>query len=109
MPKLCKSCKYVFLVFVFKSQIQGHIDRISPKDIRDEDTEIIMGMAFGPAFLKKVYPDAEANGVEPFPYKERQSASASMPATGNGDLQIKFSQALGSVDSILCLLQVAIS
>lgn len=62
--------------------IQTHVDRISPKDIRDEDNELIVGLAFGQDFLAKIYPDADKNGVEPFPFRERKGKMGKMPSTG---------------------------
>ncbi|VDL61177.1 unnamed protein product [Hymenolepis diminuta] len=67
--------------------IKGHIDRISPVDVRDEDNEVICAVAFGPKFLEKVYPDAKKNGVESFEFKERQGKSSFMPSTG-GDILV---------------------
>ncbi|KAL5103073.1 Dye-decolorizing peroxidase YfeX [Taenia crassiceps] len=66
-------------------KIQAHVDRISPKDIRDEDNELIFGLAFGQDFLAKIYPDAAKNGVEPFPFRERKGKMGQMPSTG-GDI-----------------------
>ncbi|KAH9277818.1 putative deferrochelatase/peroxidase YfeX [Echinococcus granulosus] len=68
-------------------KIQAHVDRISPKDIRDEDNELIVGLAFGQEFLAKIYPDADKNGVEPFPFSERKGKVAQMPSTG-GDILV---------------------
>ncbi|VDD82222.1 unnamed protein product [Mesocestoides corti] len=68
-------------------KLQAHIDRVSPVDIRDEDSEIIMSIAFGADFLSKVYPDAVSKGVEPYPFNERKGKSSLMPATG-GDILI---------------------
>nr|CDS33687.1 iron dependent peroxidase [Hymenolepis microstoma] len=67
--------------------IKGHVDRISPLDIRDEDNEVIFAIAFGPEFLDKVYPNAKKNGVEPFEFKERRGKNSTMPSTG-GDILV---------------------
>lgn len=67
--------------------IKAHVDRISPLDLRDEDNEVIFGVAFGPKFLEKVYPDAKKNGVEPFVFNERKGRTSSMPSTG-GDILV---------------------
>ncbi|BHF81717.1 hypothetical protein SprV_0802485000 [Sparganum proliferum] len=68
-------------------KLKTHIDRISPTDIRDEDSEIIFAIGFGPDLLKEVYPEASKRGVEPFNYKARTFKGGSMPATG-GDIWI---------------------
>nr|VZH99687.1 unnamed protein product [Spirometra erinaceieuropaei] len=65
----------------------AHIDRISPADLRDEDSEIILAIGFGPDLLKEVYPEASKRGVESFNYKARTFKGGSMPATG-GDIWI---------------------
>ncbi|VDO13650.1 unnamed protein product [Rodentolepis nana] len=67
--------------------IKDHVDRISPLDIRDEDNEVIFGIAFGPEILEKIYPNAKKNGVEPFEFKERKGKNSSMPSTG-GDILV---------------------
>lgn len=43
---------------------------------------MIFAIAFGPKFLEKVYPDAKANGVEPFDFKKRKGKTSTMPSTG---------------------------
>ncbi|KAL5969898.1 Dye-decolorizing peroxidase YfeX, partial [Taenia solium] len=68
-------------------KVQAHVDRISPEDIRDGDNELIVGLAFGPEFLAKIYPDAGKNGVEPFTFRERKNKMGQMPSTG-GDILV---------------------
>lgn len=67
--------------------IKGHVDRISPPDIRDDDNEVIFAIAFGPEFLAKVYPNAKRDGVEPFKFEERRGRNSIMPSTG-GDILV---------------------
>jgi porphyrinogen peroxidase len=65
------------------SDIQAHVDAVSPAADRDESNEILAGVGFGHGFYKKVAGSAKKD----FNYAERRGQLGNMPSTG-GDIFI---------------------
>lgn len=66
-------------------QLKKYVDIISPKDMRDEENDILAGVGFGPNFLSKIRPTKPA--LHNFSHHTRKGQHGSMPSTG-GDIFI---------------------
>ncbi|XP_070578984.1 dye-decolorizing peroxidase YfeX-like [Ptychodera flava] len=65
------------------ANLQSHVDVVCPPDLRDEDDEVLAGVAFGPNFIAKVQGKPRHN----FTYPERKGPLGAMPSSG-GDIFI---------------------